>query len=223
MRIRTAERRTALLKAALSLVSERGYAETRVEDVARRAGVAKGTVYLYFRDKPAIFVGLIAWLFAQALAVTEQVATMPVSAREKLDALFSAWAKGVTSSPQVVSLLSMEEVHGSSTFMKRLRKQVLPHLRRVQDAIASIVRQGIIQGEFRTVDPRAAAMMFLAAFRAELLAGGGPTGVRRSAESAKELFLHGILANRRRVKETVCPARTSDERLVQSTPRSKDV
>src|ERR1700732_3079103 len=52
---RAAERRAAILKAALEEFSERGFAAARLDDVARRAGVAKGTIYLYFRDKEALF------------------------------------------------------------------------------------------------------------------------------------------------------------------------
>uniref|UniRef100_A0A7C4GCU9 TetR/AcrR family transcriptional regulator n=1 Tax=candidate division WOR-3 bacterium TaxID=2052148 RepID=A0A7C4GCU9_UNCW3 len=186
-------RRTALLQAALALFGEKGYPETRVEDVARRAGVAKGTVYLYFRDKPAICIGLFVWLLQQALALTAEIDALPLPPRQKLEKLFSTWASGVASSPQVLSLLSMENVNQSNAVMKRFRKQVLPLVRQVQDAIAHIVRQGIRQGEFRPVDGRAAATLFLASFHAELLAGGKLTGRHRPIESVKEIFLHGLL------------------------------
>lgn len=56
---RTAARRQAILEAALDEFCERGFAATRVEDVARRANVAKGTIYLGFKDKEALFQELI--------------------------------------------------------------------------------------------------------------------------------------------------------------------
>ncbi len=52
---KTAATRRALLDAALSSFLEQGFAETRMSDVAARAGVAKGTTYLYFPDKAALF------------------------------------------------------------------------------------------------------------------------------------------------------------------------
>ena len=52
---RSAERREAILAAALEEFSARGFAAARLDDVARRAGVAKGTIYLYFRDKETLF------------------------------------------------------------------------------------------------------------------------------------------------------------------------
>src|SRR5712691_8239472 len=56
---RRAERREAILAAALEEFSARGFAATRLDDVARRAGVAKGTIYLYFRDKESLFQELV--------------------------------------------------------------------------------------------------------------------------------------------------------------------
>src|SRR6266566_5199448 len=54
-----ADRREAILAAALDEFSARGFAAARLDDVARRAGVAKGTIYLYFRDKEALFQELV--------------------------------------------------------------------------------------------------------------------------------------------------------------------
>ncbi len=56
---RGALRRDAILMAALAEFSDRGFAATRLEDVARRAGIAKGTIYLYFRDKETLFQELV--------------------------------------------------------------------------------------------------------------------------------------------------------------------
>jgi AcrR family transcriptional regulator len=56
---RSAARREAILSAALDEFSASGFAATRLDDVARRAGIAKGTIYLYFRDKETLFQELI--------------------------------------------------------------------------------------------------------------------------------------------------------------------
>src|SRR5882672_11073967 len=52
-------RRQAIVAAALAEFCARGFAATRLDDVAKRAGVAKGTIYLHFRDKEALFEELI--------------------------------------------------------------------------------------------------------------------------------------------------------------------
>src|ERR671937_378807 len=56
---RRIERREAIIAAALEEFPARGWAATRLDDVARRAGVAKGTIYLYFRDKESLFQELV--------------------------------------------------------------------------------------------------------------------------------------------------------------------
>jgi AcrR family transcriptional regulator len=196
MKSKSADKRLAILQAAFAVVTEKGYFETKVDDVARRAGVAKGTVYLYFKDKPAIYIGLVGWLLEQALAITAEVTARPISPQRKLEELFTTWASGVMSNPGVMALLSMENVNQTSTVMKRFKKHVLPHIMEMQDAIAGIVKQGIEQGEFRPVEPRSAAVMYMSAFRAELLSTNRSPSARR-AESIKELFFCGILADGR--------------------------
>src|SRR6478609_3543093 len=56
---RAAERREAIIEAAMDEFIARGYAATRLDDVAKRAGVAKGTIYLHFKDKESMFEELI--------------------------------------------------------------------------------------------------------------------------------------------------------------------
>src|SRR5438128_624015 len=56
---RSAERRAAIIEAAMDEFIARGFAATRLDDVARRAGVAKGTLYLHFKDKESMFEELI--------------------------------------------------------------------------------------------------------------------------------------------------------------------
>jgi AcrR family transcriptional regulator len=62
------ERQDHILRAALEVFSEHGFAATRLEDVAHRAGVAKGTLYLYFPDKEALFERMLQSVAAPPLA-----------------------------------------------------------------------------------------------------------------------------------------------------------
>ena len=78
---RSAARREAILAAALEEFSEQGFAATRLDDVARRAGVAKGTIYLYFRDKESLFQELIRAVLAPLIGTIEAMgdADMPMA------------------------------------------------------------------------------------------------------------------------------------------------
>jgi AcrR family transcriptional regulator len=79
---RSAARREAILSAALDEFSARGFAATRLDDVARRAGVAKGTIYLYFRDKESLFQELIRTMLTPLVGTIEALgkADLPISA-----------------------------------------------------------------------------------------------------------------------------------------------
>jgi AcrR family transcriptional regulator len=56
---RTAERRAAIVEAAFAEFVARGFTATRIDDIAKRAGVAKGTIYLHFKDKESMFEELV--------------------------------------------------------------------------------------------------------------------------------------------------------------------
>ena len=79
---RSAERREAILAAALDEFALRGYEAARLDDVARRAGVAKGTIYLYFRDKESLFQELVRAMLTPLVGTIEALgaAELPLSA-----------------------------------------------------------------------------------------------------------------------------------------------
>src|SRR5436190_6225988 len=74
------ERRAAILGAALEEFAARGFAATRLDDVARRAGVAKGTIYLHFRDKESLFQELVRAMLSPVVGFLEAapMAELPV-------------------------------------------------------------------------------------------------------------------------------------------------
>ncbi|MEZ5785838.1 MAG: TetR/AcrR family transcriptional regulator [Xanthobacteraceae bacterium] len=85
----SAARREAILAAALDEFTERGFAMTRIEDVARRAGVGKGTIYLHFRDKEALFQQLITTTLGPLIADIENIPDTDVPVRTIVESLFS--------------------------------------------------------------------------------------------------------------------------------------
>src|SRR6266702_6804926 len=84
---KTAARREAILAAALDEFSAQGFAATRLDDVARRADVAKGTIYLHFRDKEALFQELIRSVLSPLVGTLETVT--------QVDAPFAAVAERI--------------------------------------------------------------------------------------------------------------------------------
>src|ERR671937_7798 len=65
---RAAERRAAIVEAAMEEFIARGFAATRLDDIAKRAGVAKGTIYLHFKDKESMFEELVRIVIVPVVA-----------------------------------------------------------------------------------------------------------------------------------------------------------
>ncbi|WP_081853126.1 TetR/AcrR family transcriptional regulator [Bosea sp. 117] len=94
-------RRQAILAAALAEFGERGFTSARMEDVAARAGVAKGTVYLYFEDKKALFEGLVREAIDPVLGLMErQLAGFPGTTRQLLEMFIGHVVTQVVETPR---------------------------------------------------------------------------------------------------------------------------
>jgi AcrR family transcriptional regulator len=76
--VRSAARREAILTSALEEFSSRGFEAARLDDVAKRAGVAKGTIYLYFADKETLFQELVRSMLTPLIGCFESLATVDV-------------------------------------------------------------------------------------------------------------------------------------------------
>jgi AcrR family transcriptional regulator len=89
-------RRQAIVEAALAEFCARGFAATRIEDVAARAGVAKGTIYLHFDDKAALFREIVSTMLVPLVAVLE--APPPdIPLREALAGFFDLFVQEIYS------------------------------------------------------------------------------------------------------------------------------
>jgi AcrR family transcriptional regulator len=82
---RAAERRQAIIDAALDEFVARGFTATRLDDVARRAGVAKGTIYLHFKDKESMFEELIRTALVPLIGRLHAPPTMGGSVRDMIE------------------------------------------------------------------------------------------------------------------------------------------
>ena len=81
-----------LLAAALDLFVERGFASTRLEDVAKRAGVSKGTLYLYFENKQELFKAVVRDNIVQSIGEAEDsMAASDSSSAELLRSMMMQW------------------------------------------------------------------------------------------------------------------------------------
>jgi len=107
---KAATRREAILEAALDEFSARGFATARLEDVAKRAGVAKGTIYLYFADKEALFQELVRFQIGPVMSAFEAVLASELPLRSLIDQAIEIFAREVfgTRRKQVMRLVISE-------------------------------------------------------------------------------------------------------------------
>jgi AcrR family transcriptional regulator len=84
-------------KAALECFAERGFAACSLDEIAARAGVTKGTLYLYFPNKEALFKEVVRQALVPRIAAFEQSVAASQSAAQQLESLIAAWATFPTS------------------------------------------------------------------------------------------------------------------------------
>jgi len=149
---RRKQHRTAeLLAAALDLFVEKGYAATRLDDVAALAGVSKGTLYLYFESKEALFQAVVRESIVPLLSAGEQaIARHTGTQAELLRTVFQDWWNqyGATKLAGISKLVMSEAGNFPEVGLFFQREVVEPSLRLYR----SIIEAGIANGEFRDVD-----------------------------------------------------------------------
>jgi AcrR family transcriptional regulator len=92
---RTAERRAAIVEAAMEEFIVRGFAATRLDDIAKRAGVAKGTIYLHFKDKESMFEELVRTVIVPVVAKLNALPPPTGSVRDLIEAFAGNFLKEV--------------------------------------------------------------------------------------------------------------------------------
>src|SRR5213594_2772201 len=187
-----------IVSAALDVFVERGFAATRLEDVARRAGVTKGTVYLYFKNKDALFKAVVRETIVPVIAQGEALAqSFTGSARELLERLVREYWRlvGETALAGIPKLMMAE----AATFPELTRFYYDEVVARGHRLMAGVIERGIKSGEFRRVDVMVAAKLAMSPLMHAVVARRAfascmPEGfnVRAYLDAHIDLYLHGI-------------------------------
>jgi len=157
------ERPGQILDAAFVEFGQRGLAGARLDDIARRAGVGKGTIYLYFDTKEALFREMVRVTLGVAIEEAERMASAHVSG--SIESLFREYAKKWWTFIRderfavVQRLVLAGELRDFPELMAFFANDIVIRGRRV---VAGIIARGIASGEFRPTDPDIAARMYSA-------------------------------------------------------------
>lgn len=149
-RRRDDDKRRRILQAAVKVFARRGYFAARVSDIAARAGVADGTIYLYFDSKEDILVSLFDEVMSEHVtrARTEMEAVEGAPARLRVLAEHHLRVLGADRDLAVVFQVELRQ---STKFMERFTAS---WLRRYFDLVASVIEQGQREGTLRADLPR---------------------------------------------------------------------
>jgi len=187
-----------IITAALEVFADRGFAATTLEDVARKAGVTKGTIYLYFENKEALFKALIRGTIVPVIAKGEEIAqTFTGSARDLFEKLVREYWRlvGETSLSSIPRLMIAE----AGNFPQLARFYYQEVITRGHRLMAGVLERGIKAGEFKKVDLSVATKLAMAPLMHAVVARKAfahcmPEGfdVPTYLDTHIELFLHGI-------------------------------
>lgn len=158
---RKADRPGELLEAALDTFVAKGFSAARMEDIAARAGVSKGTIYLYYPSKEAIFEALVRRDIIPRVEAAEAMLAASGAAPElQLRHLLEFMGKA-TADPRVAAVpkLVLAEAGNFPEMARFYRREVVG---RGLALIEGILRRGMESGAFRLLDTRATARLFVA-------------------------------------------------------------
>lgn len=191
-----------LIAAALELFVEKGFAATRLDDVAARAGVSKGTLYLYFDNKQALFKAVVQEGIVPLIEEGEALMQQYHGSASGLlrIVVFRWWDKVGASQLAGIIKLILSEAQNFPELAQYHYEQVVVRARRI---FASVVELGIRQGEFRAlpidhcVRLLLAPLMMMAIWRYSLgVCDEQPVDPDAYLDSYMNLILGGLAAER---------------------------
>lgn len=192
-------RRAEIMDAAVRLFHDTGYDETSVQQIAAAAGVAAGTVYLYFPSKEHVLLalhadfhaGIDAGMEATFTQLWERLEGTGIGNREALELMVGAMVD------DVVAFLRKDPVKSTvmARFLPRVKAEHVAEHDHSADYIAAAIQFGRDQGRVEISDPQMASLLIASALSLPLLrmvVDGDGAEVDRLAAQAKELFVKAL-------------------------------
>lgn len=188
------ERIAQIIEASLTVFAREGFAQARMEDIAKTAGLGKGTVYLYFKSKDAIIVAMLKWFFQRDM---QQALAQPLSEAPIRDQLLQ-WAATIAQSIERLRPFwpIVFEFYAVAGRRQDVRQFLLGAFEQYQALLTALIQRGIDQGEFRPIKADELALTMLALFDGLVLFWGiarDQFSWQQQAQSAITHLLDGIM------------------------------
>ena len=153
------DRPEQIISAALEVFGECGLANARLQDIAERAGVSKGTIYLYFPNKEELFREMIWQTAVAAIEKGERTVATGSPTEQLIAAMHTYWVFVRSPVFSTIYRLVLGELHQFPDLAQFYADNVVT---RGLKLLSGIIRRGIDAGEFREIEPMCAARMLVA-------------------------------------------------------------
>lgn len=152
----------SIQEATIRVIARKGMAAATMQDIADEAGVAKGTIYLYFRDRDELVEKTFETAMAQLMERIDAALERNAPIEDKLRAVMSAKLSFFTQHREFFRLyLSLRMPEGSSAQQRRHKQTCQPQYRQRAQRLAGELEKAIDRGEIRPVDPYRLAIFII--------------------------------------------------------------
>ena len=188
--------RPKIIRAGLKVFTKKGYFRATVDDIAKEAGIAKGTVYLYFKDKPSLYVSTIDEHFNGAIRFLQDIQKEELSNTDKLRRIAEEWLDYMLKFKSSFPMFTMENINLSRKIATAIKSIIPVRLDDMVQLVASIIDDGIKQKEFRNVDSQIAALHFLNTIRTTFFANMFMHTKTMKKDAVLDVFFNGLIERR---------------------------
>jgi AcrR family transcriptional regulator len=186
MRLRDENKRKHIIETAVKLFSEQPFHKVRLDDVAEAAGVGKGTVYIYFKNKEELYYSLVYEGFASFVDQVQAKVRQPgLDAVGKLRAIASGLVEHFISHPEMSQVMRTVAVPDASSSWDQKRKECA-------ELIEKVIREGIAASQFSDSHPEHTALYLMGMARAVMLYEGKKQSKEELTEHIMSVLLGGI-------------------------------
>lgn len=140
---RTGEKYFAILDAAVKVIARHGYHRTRVADIAREAGVADGTVYIYFNKKEDILISLFQVMMARFVEELRLILEQCHDANKKLQSIITYHLTTLENNPEQARVTQIELRQIDEEINEGISKPLLEYFKMIEEVIAEGKKQGL--------------------------------------------------------------------------------
>jgi AcrR family transcriptional regulator len=189
------ERKTQILNAAEGVFTKKGFDEARMDDIAEKTGLSKGTLYLYFKSKEELIIAILDRLFGDLF---DQFKARKIDELSATEAIWQFTEAAIRDYKKMLILMPIAYEFLALAFRNTVVQKALKnYLRLYMDSLIPIIQRGIDSGEFRPVDAQEITIAAGAIFEGTVLLwvyDSSLVDVEHHIRSSIKLLMEGVKA-----------------------------